>query len=639
MCGIAGIVGSRAVSENAVRAMTDIQAHRGPDDSGLWRALDGRAVLGHRRLSIIDVSEGGHQPMELGGCVITYNGEIYNYLEIRERLKSEGVAFQSDSDTEVLLAAYKKWGEKCLTELNGMFAFAIYDPERRVLFCARDRFGEKPFLFHAADDWFAFTSEFKALFSLEGVETSHDNLRLLSFLQHPTRGLDDGMETIFDDILQLPPAHCLTVDLDQLTFHVRRYWDVSPNPDFARMSQQDAEAHFRDLLTNSVSLRMRSDVSLGSCLSGGLDSSSIVCIARSLLGDDTPYDTFTGRFPGSDADESPWAEKVTNWTRTRSHTVDPDGDVFVDEIGPFMWHNELPIASTSQYAQWCVFRLAKEQHTIVLLDGQGGDELLGGYEQYFSKYLQSRQKDAGPAELETEIQEIRNRYPLALLSPAQERRSSLPWPLRSLAARLTGKGSDFSFGLNPDTARKMLSVFQDTVSDPSAFHPLSAALYEEALHTNLPVLLRYGDRNSMAHSREVRLPFCDHRIAEFTLSLGAQTLMGNIETKRLLRGALAGILPDEIRTRWSKQGFLPPQARWLEGRLGVITREIIESPDFRQSETWCAPWWRKVWKRFEDGETHLANLLWRPFIDQMWRTHFLLPVSQAEKYPIFEAES
>jgi asparagine synthase (glutamine-hydrolysing) len=639
MCGIAGIIGSRAVSENAVRAMADIQAHRGPDDSGLWRAPDGRAVLGHRRLSIIDISEGGHQPMELNGCVITYNGEIYNYLEIRNRLKSEGVSFRSDSDTEVLLAAYIHWGESFLAELNGMFAFAIYDPKRRVLFCARDRFGEKPFLFHAASDRFAFASEYKALFSLDGIKMSHDSLRLLSFLQHPTRGLDDGMETVFDDIQQLPPAHSLTLDLDQLTFQAHRYWDVSPNPDFANLSQSDAEHSFRELLTNSISLRMRSDVSLGSCLSGGLDSSSIVCIARTLLGDDAPYDTFTGRFPGTEADESPWAKKVTEWSRTRSHTVDPDGDLFIDEIGPFMWHNELPVASTSQYAQWCVFRLAKEQNTTVLLDGQGGDELLGGYEQYFSNYLQSRREDTNPSELEAEKQEIRNRYPHALLSPAQVRRSSLPWSVRRLTAHLTGKGSDFSFGLKPDAARKMLRTIQSPVSDPTGFHPLTAALYEEALHTNLPVLLRYGDRNSMAHSREVRLPFCDHRIAEFTLSLGAQTLMGNIETKRLLRGALAGILPDEIRTRWSKQGFLPPQAVWLEGRLGRITGEIIESQEFRQSETWHAPWWRKVWKRFEGGEKHLANLLWRPFIDQMWRTYFLRPISQTPKFPIFEASN
>ncbi len=639
MCGIAGIIGNRAVNENAVRAMTDIQAHRGPDDSGLWRAPDGRTVLGHRRLSIIDVSEGGHQPMEWDGCVITYNGEIYNYLEIRERLKQEGVVFRSDSDTEVLLAAYQKWGENCLAELNGMFAFAIFDSKRRVLFCARDRFGEKPFLFHAATDRFAFASEFKALFTLEGVATSHDSLRLLSFLQHPTRGLDDGTNTVLDDIQQLPPAHSLTLDLDQLTYQIRRYWDVRPNPDFARLSQKEAEEHFRDLLTSSISLRMRSDVSLGSCLSGGLDSSSIVCIARNLLGDDTPYDTFTGRFLGTEADESPWAKVVAEWTHSQCHTVDPDGDVFIDEIGPFMWHNELPVASTSQYAQWCVFRLAKEQGTTVLLDGQGGDELLGGYEQYFNAYLQSRKQGASSDELEAEQQDIRKRYPFALLSPAQKRSSSLPWSLRALAARLTGKGSDFSYGLNPDTARKILGTFHSTVSDPSGFHPLTAALYEEALHTNLPVLLRYGDRNSMGHSREVRLPFCDHRIAEFTLSLDAETLMGNIETKRLLRGALSGILPEDIRTRWSKQGFLPPQAVWLEGRLGGITREIIESRDFAQSGIWHAPWWQNLWKRFEAGEKHLAGMLWRPFIDQMWRAHFLAPVSELQKHPVFGAGS
>ena len=217
--------------------------HRGPDSGGTLS--EPGIALAFRRLAILDPAAGADQPMTdaSGRLTIVFNGEIYNYLEIRERLKQEGVVFRSDSDTEVLLAAYQKWGENCLAELNGMFAFAIFDSKRRVLFCARDRFGEKPFLFHAANDRFAFASEFKALFTLEGVATSHDSLRLLSFLQHPTRGLDDGTNTVFDDIQQLPPAHSLTLDLDQLTYQIRRYWDVRPNPDFARLSQSEAEEH------------------------------------------------------------------------------------------------------------------------------------------------------------------------------------------------------------------------------------------------------------------------------------------------------------------------------------------------------------------------------------------------------------
>lgn len=634
MCGIAGIVGARPVHRASVAKMTDLLAHRGPDDSGLWSSSDGHVVLGHRRLAILDPTPAGHQPMRVGSHVVTFNGEIYNYVELAARLTQEGEVFQSHCDTEVLLAAYRRWGDKCVSEFNGMFAFAIYDADRRVLFCARDRFGEKPFLYRAAKDHFAFASEYKALLRVGGISPDIDEVRLARFLFHPSQGLDDGSETVFSGISQLPPAHSLTLDLDRLTWRIDRYWDVRPDTAIARLSEADAQNRFRDLLTDSVKLRLRSDVPQGSCLSGGLDSSTIVCIARSLLGDDTPYDTFTGRFPGSPADEGPWADEIVRAARTRSHTVEPTPERLLDEIGSFAWHNELPTGSASQYAQWNVFRLAKESGVTVLLDGQGGDELLGGYEQYFEPYLASLPADRRA----DERAQISARYPLGLASARQRLSRALPRHLAHAIAGATGAGSDAAFGLQWPIARQMYAALPEP-SDASGFHPLAAALERDMLHATLPVLLRYGDRNSMAHSREVRLPFCDHRLAEFVFSLSPEYLMGGAKTKRLLRGAFADLLPEKILTRWNKQGFLPPHADWFRGSLGGALRAIIEDPSFGANGFWRGGWWRSVLDRFTRGETGLASVLWRPFMENAWRRHFVDRMSREPPLPVFADEA
>jgi len=635
MCAIAGLVGNRPVNQQTVKAMTDLLAHRGPDDEGLWQSQDEKVVLGHRRLSILDISSAGHQPMISGSQVITFNGEIYNYVELAERLSGEGVRFKSRSDTEVLLAAYRQWGEDCVTEFNGMFAFAIFDEAQQTLFCARDRYGEKPFLFCAGNDYFAFASEYKALLCLDGIGSDYEMDRLLRFLYHPTRGLDEDLQTVFSEIYQLPPAHRLTLNMRDLSWQLDRYWDVTPQPDFEGMTEKDAQAHFKELLVDTIRLRMRSDVAQGSCLSGGLDSSAVVCLSQDLNSDLAGYATYTGRFPDSEADEGKWAAIVVEETGVKNVVANPSSGGFLDELPDFMWHNELPMASASQYAQWCVFRSAKDHGTTVLLDGQGADELLGGYEQYFGNYLESLDQTGDGARKNEELPLIKERYPLALLTGDQQMKQNLPHWARHLAARFSGGGSDFSFGLTSPMARRLHLTMPSSPPNAGRFHPLTAALYEDSLYTHLPVLLRYGDRNSMAHSREVRLPFCDHRLAEFVLSLRAELLMGGAETKRLLRGALKGVLPEQIRTRWNKQGFLPPAADWFRQNLLAHVRGVIEDPGFRQAGIWQIVWWRAVLRRFENGEDHLASMLWRPLIEDAWRRHFVTRAERQKKFTIF----
>lgn len=619
MCGIAGIAALAPVTPATVAAMTATMVHRGPDGHGLWSSPDGRVVLGHRRLAIIDTSAAGAQPMASadGTRVLCFNGEIYNYREVAARLTAEGATFSGHSDTEVLLAAYGRWGEDCLAELNGMFAFALWDGARNRLFCARDRFGEKPFLFATPPGAFVFASEYKALLTVAEIGDDVDMSLLARFLVTSADGLDDRRQTVFPAISQLLPGECLTLDLDNPVPVIRRYWTLTPGAPLTG-SETEVFARFGEVLEDSVRLRLRSDVPVGSCLSGGLDSSAIVCLARKLRGDGD-YHVFTGRFPGSEADEWPYAEQVVAATAATAHVVTPDPARLVAELPHFIWHNELPVGSSSQYAQYCVFRLAAEHGVTVLLDGQGADEILGGYEQYFMPYLAARR--AAGLDVREEEEAIRARYPAALFSRAMTMKRAMPVWLKRLLADLGGRGSDVALGLAAG-----LDISAAEHAAPPDLDALRQALHRDSFHTHLPTLLRYGDRNSMAHSREVRLPFCDHRVAELAFTLPPHLLMGETQTKRLIRESLRGILPEAIRCRWNKRGFRPPQEQWLAGPMLPAMRETLESPEFTGRGLWRVKWWRSVLDRFQSGESGLAWVLWRPFVTEAWFRHFLAPL-------------
>lgn len=630
MCGIAGILGHRPVNRAALAAMTESMIHRGPDGFGIWESDDGKSVLGHRRLAILDTTDAGAQPMHSGDglAVITFNGEIYNYVELGNRLKQEGVQLNSQCDTEVLLAAWQRWGKNCLSQLNGMFAFAILDKRRNILFCARDRFGEKPFLFHQTDDFFAFASEYKALLPLIGGRAEVDETRLLRFLTSPRQGLDDARQTVFMGIEQLLPGEMATLDLSSFALSISRYWTIEPDMANANLSDDAAAEQFRELLTDSVRLRLRSDVPVGSCLSGGLDSGSIVCLSRGLIGEAPDYHVFTGEFPGSATDESALAASVADHVRATRHTTQPTASGLIDELEDFLWLNELPVGSSSQYAQWCVFRQAQQENVTVLLDGQGADEILGGYEQYFEAYLRSL--PSGPAR-QTEREAIHQRYPLALDDRTTTWKKRIPAAWRRRIASRTSKGSNTLYGLNGDAANAVLRK-RPSMSMPPLTNALGRALYEDSFQAHLPTLLRYGDRNSMAHSREVRLPFCDHRIAEFCFSLPPRLLMGDAETKRLLRRAMKGVLPEAIRTRWNKQGFLAPQTSWFQNELLPLAEETISSRGFAERGYWNVGWWKSCLKRFKSGETALASTLWQPVIAEAWRAHFVDRIALAPRH-------
>lgn len=626
MCGIAGVVGASKEDWFIVERMNQFQSHRGPDGFGVWQSRatgDRQVTLGHRRLSILDLSDAGAQPMKdhSGSFAITFNGEIYNYLEVRAHLRAAGVVFRSGTDTEVILEAYKQWGKDCLARLNGMFAFAIFDGVKNKLFCARDRYGEKPFLFYSSAEVFAFASEYKALLQHPKISLNIDEWRLLQAAHNPSTGLDADRQTVFNDVQQLLPGEAMELDLAILRPNIWRYWQINPAALREAADDQDVFREFRDLLIDSVRLRMRSDVRVGSCLSGGLDSSAIVCIVRDIIGDNGEYNTFTGRFVDTPADEWQFATQVIDATQVRSHVVEPTVDRFLDDVPEFIWYNELPVGSSSQFAQWCVFQLAKQHGVTVLLDGQGADETLGGYEQYFVQYVAALRESGDHERLRKELPLIRERYPLALTPPARALRDRVPFRFRHWLSNKRRIGTSLLYGLRSDLARRLVNG-NGSERRPS-FNALGDVLEQATFGGFLTTLLRYGDRNSMAHSREVRLPFCDHRIAEFVSQLPPQFLMGDVQTKRLLRESMRGILPEAIRVRWNKQGFRPPQGLWFHSDdFKQLVHDTFKSTSFVNSGTWLPRWWSTAIDRLEEG-SGLEWTLWAPLIIELWRRHFL----------------
>lgn len=518
--------------------------------------------------------------MQFGALTISFNGEIYNYLELRDRLAGLGHRFETRSDTEVLLHAFAQWGHGALSELNGMFAFAIWDDVEGTLFCARDRFGEKPFYYAWADGAFAFASEAKALALLAGVDLGINAAVLSGYVANGSTDLDAHEETLIRGIRQLPPGHSFAISVNEGGLHQsvpRPYFmvDVDGRHSYGADDLPAAGAHLLRILTDSTRLRLRSDVRVGSCLSGGLDSSAIVCLMRRLEAD-ASLSTFTGRFPGDPMDEGRYANLVVAASHTDHHEVMPTPERFLSEAPRVYWHADFPIGGMSQFAQYCVFGLARQNDVTVLLDGQGSDEQLGGY---------------GNAITRTFLIELLRRRKLRAFMAE-----------RRVAARTNASFSWAKLALHETPARRFVGMLRkhsgrstmsraslyradalasapalDSIGEDHSEESLSGALWRLSFRTMLSSLLRFGDRLSMSHSLEVRLPFCDHRLTEFVYALSPELLVGNGEVKRVLRTAIDGLVPREIVTR-RKQGFQPPQNAWLTGPLRSWVVELSNEP-------------------------------------------------------------
>lgn len=541
MCGIAGIVNLNGSPVNALelKRMTDAIIHRGPDGEGHWLNAIANVGFGHRRLSIIDLSSNGAQPMQYGNgrYSITFNGEIYNYLELKKILIQKGYRFKSDSDTEVLMALYDLKRENCLQDLDGMFAFAIWDEKEQELFCARDRFGEKPFYYYLDNKRFVFASEMKAIWA-NGIAKSPDDLAFRRYINYNIVSEDGSDKTFYNGLLQLNPSHYLVIKSNNIC--IKRYYSLDNLEVSTNLSFENAKQDFFELLKNSVRLRLRSDVPVGSSLSGGLDSSSIVKLIDILKGNGAVQKSFTARFKNFDKDEGVFVESVArSCINIQSYFTWPDEDDFFENLTTLCYHQEEPFASSSIYAQFKVMELAAKNNVTVLLDGQGADEQLAGYISYYRSYL-NQLFYTNRKEYNQEFNAYNHLhgklYPLMDMNKEET--------LRMKVGRIKRK----MFGM------KM----------PADTKELKNKLKGDMQTVGLRNLLRYADRNSMAHSREVRLPFLSHQLVEFVFSMPDAFILKNGWTKYVMREAMKEYLPKEIVWRVDKVGYETPQGNWLK---------------------------------------------------------------------------
>ena len=569
MCGISGIVDKtgRPVSQERIAAINSLIRHRGPDDEGF--RLDGNVALGHRRLSIVDLSELGHQPMCWQDRYwIVFNGEIYNYVELRKELQELGHRFRSATDTEVILAAYSQWGPACLSRFNGMWAFAILDTKERKVFLARDRFGVKPLYLMEDGDTFAFGSEIKQLLSLQRHRRAHRSTVIGWML---TRIDGHTEDTFFEGIRSFPQSHWGIYDLRTNSLEVRRWYTLAADSRALDLNDESSVSAFRSAFEDAVRLRLRSDVRVGTCLSGGLDSSATSAFASRMY-HPASGDRFIGihaRASEQKVDESPYAREVAAKMGMELHVVQPTPQDFADTIDEVVYTQEEPFGSPSIFMSWQVSRMARQLGCPVMLNGQGGDEVLLGYERYYAPYLRS----LPPWRLMQEV-----------LLPARNSRLSLtqllgylfyftnaPLRIRHLRRRtmLSHEAiATHDFSEIRDTARSSRRIDEMQI--------------REITCQQLPHLLRYEDRNSMRHSIESRLPFLDYRVVELGVSLRAAVKIRDGWTKWVLRKAIEGVVPDSITWRRDKLGFQAPEASWLAHHAQRMLEEVGDSRILRE---------------------------------------------------------
>ena len=557
MCGITGIISKNKIEKNIIEPMTDTIIHRGPDGFGYYYGE--KFVFGHRRLSIVDLSDAGHQPMQyLNRYVITFNGEVYNHLELRIELEKNGYVFQSHTDTEVIMASYDFWGVDCLNKFNGMWAFVIYDRLKDKYFMSRDRFGKKPFYYYKDQEKFIFGSEIKVILAHPDVE-SKPNLKFLdSYVQNGAK--EYIKETAFENIFRLDFSSYFEGSLEDIfeNFEQNKFWEIKPNLSHEKFDEEKAKEYakqYYELLEDAVRIRLRADVKVGSALSGGLDSSSIVYLVNKLLkeqGKEELQETFSSVYKSDgtqECDESYFIDIMALKLGVHSNQIEPKEDEIPSQIEKMIWHLENP-PDNSLMSSWHTFKLVASTDVKVTLDGQGADEQLGGYLPYLLNYISSLSIVDMFSQAKKCLQ-IPNssKYVFVGLCLGLYRvlfgEKFLKFTIKNIFKR------DFETNLN-----KKLGI--DTMG-------------------SLITLIHYADHTSMAFSIESRMPFMDYRLVEFLASVPACYKMRDGWTKYLARLAFDGKLPDEINWRKDKMGWPIPEKKWFYGNLNRWFIANIES--------------------------------------------------------------
>ena len=581
MCGVAGILNlnNRQVTnlEHSLSTLNRLQKHRGPDGEGVWLHENEHVGLAHVRLSIIDL-ETGQQPMLSNSKnAITYNGEIYNFEELKKEIGESN--FSTNSDTEVILKAYERWGVDCISKFRGMFAFALWDESKSKLFCARDRFGIKPFYYTIVDDIFYCASEIKALLPfVKEIDTDKDSLN-----DYLTFQFTLGEKTLFKGIKQLEPGHLLTIENSQIS--VKKYWEVYYNLDFSHTEQYFIE-QTRELMGDSIRLHLRSDVPVGAYVSGGRDSSIVAALASQI--ETSEFQAFTGKFSyGEGYDESMYARDLSQQYSFNLHELDIKSTDFVSSIHKIIYHLDQPVAGPGSFPQYQISQLASE-HRKVVLGGQGGDEIFGGYARYLIAYFEQCIKAAIEGSLNngnfvvtyesiiSNLESLKQYKPLLKqfwskgLFETIDRRY---FDLVNRAPTLEDEVNWDAIGKS-STCDEFTKIFLgDNVGHESYFDLMTHFDFK----TLLPALLQVEDRMSMAHGLESRVPFLDHKLIELAATIPADIKFKNGELKRLLVRTFDPILPNSITQRKDKMGFPVPLNEWMQGELKDFICGIFET--------------------------------------------------------------
>jgi asparagine synthase (glutamine-hydrolysing) len=568
MCGISGYIPrpSKIVDIAGLEKMTGLIAHRGPDDQGIF--TDDKIGLGHRRLSILDLSPDGHQPMKDKdrNYIIVFNGEVYNYIELREELKALGHTFHTQTDTEVIMKAYAAWGESSTERFNGMWAFALYDVVANKVFCSRDHFGIKPFYYTQTENGFVFGSEIRQLLPFLGRNKVNEKVLTEFIFSNVTEPVED---TFFASVKKLPGAHNLAYDLNTGSFRIYRYYSLDRLGGLADLSTDEAAALYGESFQASIDLRLRADVPVGTCLSGGLDSSSVATLAARDYAKQTTekFRAITAVSEEAQKDESVYAQMVVEQEGLHWLKVKPDYEAFKLALPEVVKAQEEPFPSCSIIMQYYVMKTARENNITVLLDGQGGDETLLGYERYYSAYLIALYKKKGLSYMLKAAKNSASNN--ALMRPVKVIQYFMYFSSARLRYFNYKKRNTFLKNIPPFPAGVR---FHDNKTND-----IFEMQKRELMEYNLPALLKFEDKNSMWHSIEARLPFLDPNTARLALSLPEEVKIHNGWTKFVLRLFMNDKMPKGITWRKNKFGFEAPESIWIRRHKPLMLEAISSS--------------------------------------------------------------
>ena len=542
---------------------------------------------------------------------ISYNGEVYNYIELKQELQRMGFRFATGTDTEVILSAYAAWGTSCFSRFNGMWGMAIWDGGKKELILSRDRMGVKPLHYVNVPHMLLFSSEIKGLLASGYLNPRLDQHVAIDYLKWAT--VNHGDRTFFKDLYSFPAGHFAVIHWDHpAEWKAEPFWSLSAPAHGVSMSMKDASVRFHELLSDAVAKRMRSDVPVGSCLSGGLDSSAIVCLANRVEGfENKDFHTFTSYSPDRRFDERPWSDLVNAAVGATPHHVIPEPHRFIEDLEAILWHQEEPFTSASIYAQWLVMSEARRVKVPVLLDGQGADELLCGYRKFYVFYLRELLQAHRWTQFLLELGHL----------VMYGDRGTFHWRegRRYLPASLQSRMWSVSHILRPDRR----NAWETSQVQLSGRRSLSERQAADLLQFSVPALLRYEDRNSMAWSTETRVPFLDYRLVEFLISLPASLKMARGRTKALMREGLKGLVPQQILDRRDKMGFVTPQQTWMrqEWRNAMLSR--FSNRDFRLADLLDQTRLIESFKAYVEGSRSVSqNDLFRVFILDAWMERF-----------------